>query len=433
MTRHSSQSTVTHASSLFNHTVCSTNKREREMVSPRNINSYLTKRFYNPKLPGSYTSVSKLYQVIKKEGKHKISLKQIQEWAKGQDILTLHKTVKEKQPAYRRIVTPGLNHLWDSDLLVLTGERFSGANSGNSYIVITVDVFSRFCRAEAVKNKGGKEMARAFTKIFERANTRPTFIRTDHGKEYSNAALQQLFKENGVTHYFSNTETKANYSEILIKNIKKRLFQFFQRSNSYSYTEELQSIVDSYNNTLHSSINMSPAEVNQSNQQQVWDYQYVTNSSTYKSSLKRALKASTSGSSGKPKFKYKPGDTVRVSHFRRKPFDRAYDEQFSGEVFTVRSRRFDEGIPIYYLNDFSKEEIKGHFYQGEITSVIYDPKALFKIEKVLKNRVRNGVKESLVKYQSWPDRYNEWLETKSLVSLPKGNSAKRRSKRGRRR
>lgn len=400
------------------------------MVLSGNIKSYLTKRFYNPKLPGSFTSVSKLYQVIKKEGKRKISLKQIQEWAKGQDILTLHKTVNEKQPAYRRIVTPGLNHFWDCDLLVLTGERFSKVNSGNSYILITVDNFSRFCRARALKNKGSLEMKKAFTDIFQNTSTLPKFIRTDKGVEFSNAAVQQLFRDNGVKHYFANTETKANYSEILIKNIKKRLFQFFQKTNSYSYQEDLQSIVTSYNNTIHSSINMAPAEVNEDNQQKVWDYQYVTNSSAYKTSLKRAIKSSTPKGRRRQVFKHEVGDTVRVSRFRRKPFDRAYDEQFSGEVFTVRQRRLEEGIPIYYLNDFGKDQVKGHFYQGEITGVIYDPKALFKIEKVLKNRVRNGVKESLVKYQSWPDRYNEWIESRNLVDLrPKGNSVKRRSKR----
>lgn len=399
------------------------------MALPRNIDSYLTRRFYDKRLPGSFTSVTKLHSVLKKEGRYRIPLERVKEWAKGQDIVTLHKTVRERQPAYRRIITPGPGHLWDCDLLVLNGRRFTESNSGKAYILITVDVFSRFCRAEAVKNKGAREMERAFTRIFDRTQSPPRYLRSDHGTEFSNEAVQRLLKEKGVHHYFANTETKANYSEILIKTIKKKLFQFFQRTNSYAYEKDLQNIIKSYNNTVHSSIGVAPSEVGPANQQAVWDYQYVTNSSSYRKVLKRALKAAAAGGRRRQGFKYAVGQTVRVASFKRKPFDRAYDEQFNGEVFTVRSRRLDEGIPLYYLTDYGGEEVAGHFYQGEITPVRYDPDALFKIEKVLKTRVRGGVEEKLVKYQSWPSRYNQWIATKALVDIKGGGKKKARKRR----
>lgn len=405
------------------------------MRKPKNIDAYLTKRFYDPHSPGSFTSVTKLYDVIKEEGRYSIPLERVKKWGEGQDIVTLHKTVRQRQPAYRRVISPGLNHMWDADLLVLTGKRFVESNSRNNHILVTIDVFSRICRAEPVKNKGGKEMERAFSAIFERSGIKPRFLRTDRGVEFSNGILREFFRRNGVRHYFANTESKANYSEIMIKTLKKKLFQYFQNTNSYSYEKDLQSIVDSYNNTVHSSIGIAPSRVNEANWQKVWDYQYVSNSSNYKDSLKRALKTLSRRRRRPTKgvehpYKFSVGQTVRVARYRQKPFDRAYDEQFTGEIFTVRSRRIYEGIPVYRLFDFGGEPIEGHFYSGELTPVKYDPDALFKIEKVLKTRRRNGVLEKLVKYQSWPKKYNEWVAARSIVDLPVGRTAglKRKNK-----
>ena len=169
-----------------------------------------------------------------------------------------------------------MDHLWDCDLLVLNGERFKRANDGFAYILVTIDVFSRYCRAEPVKSKGGKHVSQGFKKIFDSLETEseteadaetvveavagemrpqlaiPRFIRSDRGTEFTNAQVTSFMREKGVKLIYTNTETKANYAEVIIKGLKKRLFQFFQRSNSYAYTEVFQDIVSAYNRTVHS-------------------------------------------------------------------------------------------------------------------------------------------------------------------------------------
>ena len=389
------------------------------MVLPKDIDAYLTRRFYDPKSPGSFTSADKLYKVIKREGRYAIPLSRIQDWARGQDILSLHKTPKQKQKIYRRIISPGIGHLWDCDLLVLNGERFVKANKGFSYILVNTDVFSRKCYAEPVKNKGGQEIVKAFKRIFDGASVKPpAFLRSDKGSEFSNKEIQKFFKERGIRHYFANTNTKANFSERLVKTLKRRLFQLFQKNNSYSYLNKLQDIVRSYNNTVHSSIGIEPAKVTAENQREIWNYQYVQNSSTYAKILEKAIKASESRNK-RQRFKFVVGDTVRIAYYTSKPFHRAYDQQFSGEVFTVKKRKIAEGVAIYYLKDYNGDEVKGHFYNSELTRVRFDPDALFKVDKVLKTRTRNGVKESQVTFESWPPMYKEWIRTDSLVDLTK--------------
>jgi len=386
------------------------------MVLPRDIDAYLTRRFYNPAAPGSFTSAKKLHSVIKKEGKYNISLRRIEDWAQAQDIVTLHKQVRQKPRKYRRIVAPGSNHMWDCDLLVLIGERFKKANKGYGYILVTVDVFSRFCRAVAVKSKSSQHMVQAFKEIFEHTEKLPRFTRQDRGVEFTAKPVVNLLRERGIKMIYPNTETKANYAEVLIKNLKKRLFQFFQYSNSYSYLDILQDIVASYNSTIHSSLGTSPSQVTQANEQAIWDYQYI---SLNRADLDRLFKYAVASARKRTRvtYKFELGSKVRVAYHRKKYFTRAYDEQFTGEVFTVRGRKFSEGIDVYYLNDYDGERVDGPFYASELTPVKFDPEAFFKIEKVLKTRVRGGARESLVKYQSWPSKYNQWIPTSSIKTL----------------
>ena len=420
------------------------------MVLPKDIDAYLSRRFYNPRSPASFTSASKLHSVIKREGRYNISLSRINDWAKSQDIVTLHKEGRQKPVRYRRVIAPGINHLWDCDLLVLNGERFARANNGLAYILVTIDVFSRFCRAQPVKSKSGKHVCEGFRKIFDaptnaaaaaasdppgeresdgdeddESKKLPRFIWSDRGTEFTNTLVTALMGEQNIKMIFTNTETKANYAEAMIKGLKKRLFQFFQYSNSYSYADEFQNIVSSYNRTVHSSIGVSPSQVAKSNEQDIWDYQYVTqNTIELASAFRRAI--SSSRNKKRSVYKFAIGDKVRVSYHRKKIFSRSYDEQFTGEVFSVRARKFSDNVAVYYLNDYGGETVDGPFYSNELTAVRFDPDAFFRIEKVIRTRVRaDGESESLVKYQSWPSKYNQWLPTAGLKTLKKKKQKKK--------
>ena len=445
------------------------------MTLPRDVDAYLTRRFFDPTKPGSYTSVSKLYQVIKSEGKYNISMSRIKEWASRTDILSLHKQVRQTQPKYRRIIAPSINHLLDADLMVLTGERFKIANKGHGYVLVTIDVFSRFCRARAVKSKSGEDISHAFELIFDEMTAKrsdknakaeakttvkvkgnavpatkkdingmglsrdvgdvigrskespilPLYCRTDSGKEFTNAKVQKVFSERGITHLTSSTESKANYSESLIKNIKKRLFQYFQSNSTYAYLDVLQQIVRSYNNTVHTSIAVTPSSVTDENTQDIWDYQYITQNTRDLDKLFVAA-YNSSVSRNKKKYTFALGDRVRISYKRSKIFHRAFDQQFSSEIFSVRDRKISDGIALYYLRDYSGEQVKGAFYTNELTPVTFDPDNLFKIDKVIKTRTvsigRKKIKESLVRYEGWPAKYNQWIPSSSLKAIGKRKS-----------
>jgi hypothetical protein len=68
-------------------------------------------------------------------------------------------------------------------------------------------------------------------------------------------------------------------------------------------------------------------------------------------------------------FRFKIGQLVRISHQRR-AFTRAYNEQWSYEVFKIKRHFQMQGIPMYKLVDMLESEIKGNFYQAELQAWI---------------------------------------------------------------
>ena len=59
--------------------------------------------------------------------------------------------------------------------------------------------------------------------------------------------------------------------EIFNRTIKEKMFKYFSANNTRKYVDVLDLLVDQYNNTIHSSIKMSPKEASRKeNENKVW-------------------------------------------------------------------------------------------------------------------------------------------------------------------
>ena len=100
-----------------------------------------------------------------------------------------------------------------------------------------------------------------------------------------------------------------------------------------------------------------------------------------------------------PTFQLKKGDLVRIS-FTKQPFQRAYQEQFTTEVFKVVSRLFKQGISMFKLNDLKGDTIHGLFYTAELQKVKNDENNLRFIELILETR-KTVKKETVLSGVAW--------------------------------
>jgi hypothetical protein len=75
----------------------------------------------------------------------------------------------------------------------------------------------------------------------------------------------------------------------------------------------------------------------------------------------------------------------------------------------VESRKLRRGIPVYKIVDYEEYLVQGTFYEPKLQRVRKDVNSLFRVEKILKKRRRNGWREVFVKWLGWPKKFNSWI------------------------
>ena len=73
----------------------------------------------------------------------------------------LHKPIRGKFTK-RRDLAKGIDEIWAADLVEM--QRFSDWNKGIKYLLMVIDVFSKFGWIETLENKKGETVASAFEK-----------------------------------------------------------------------------------------------------------------------------------------------------------------------------------------------------------------------------------------------------------------------------
>ena len=125
------------------------------------------------------------------------------------DAYTKHKPYKRRFPR-RKTQTWGIDKQWQLDLIEML--PFKKYNKGYSYIMVAIDVFSRYAFAEAIKSKQGKDVTEAFKSMIK--ERRPLNVQTDKGKEFLNKHFKNLLKETGITFFTGeNSDIKCSLAE----------------------------------------------------------------------------------------------------------------------------------------------------------------------------------------------------------------------------
>ena len=327
------------------------------------------KIYYNPESPASFGGVYSIYRVVKDEGKHQISRNKIRLWLQKQDTYTLHKPVRYRFKR-NRVIVGALDEQWEADLVIM--DSLSKYNNGFKYILTVIDVLSKYAWVEPIKSKTGENLVKAFEKILKNGRKPETF-HTDKGTDFINRKFQTFLKKDNIRFFTTQNETKASIVERFNRTLKTKMWKYFTAKNTLKYVDILQKLVKSYNHSRHRSIGMRPVDVNEDNESIVCQKLYAEESD-------------------KPvRFKFNIGDQVRISKARRK-FKKRYLPSWTEEVFTI-TKRVLRRPPVYKIADFDDEELKGIFYEQELQRVNKTDSDFYRVEEVLRSRMRNKRKE----------------------------------------
>ena len=100
----------------------------------------------------------------------------------------LHKPIK-RNFTRRRVITTGIDKIWCSDLVEM--QQFSKWNKDYRYILMVLDLFSKYGWIVPLKDKKGETVTEAFKTIFKEGR-KPQYLWTDKGKEYYNKNMKEL-------------------------------------------------------------------------------------------------------------------------------------------------------------------------------------------------------------------------------------------------
>ena len=355
------------------------------------------------KKPHSFSGVQSLFENARGIDPT-ITRQDVKNFLEKQDSYTLHKLTR-KRFTRLKVLAPKPDVIASCDLADMS--NLSRFNNGYNYILIFIDVFSRFGQAVPIKRKDGKSVATALQTILESGYfNRLSRLNSDEGKEFYNQHVKSLLTGKGIVLYsVSSREIKASLAERLIRTIKGKLYRYMTHNNTKKYIDVLPDIMESYNNSAHRSLgnNQTPVQVHKMTDPSIIKQQF---NFMYKNSAPLSNKSSSD---------LTVGQYVRLADENRNhKFRRGYTVQNTIEIFKIRSVNSSQNPTVYYLEDLNNEPVTGVFYREELIPT-HLPE-YFQID-VLKSRTINRRKQFFVRWRGYPDSFNSWVDEDQMVPL----------------
>ena len=302
----------------------------------------------------------------------------------------LHKPVRKNFPK-RYVFVRHVDDTWGMDLVDM--KALANKNDNYKYILMVIDVFSKYGWALPIKFKSSTSVKDALEIIFKKAT--PKKIWADKGTEFYNHKVKQLLDKHNIQLYSTENEEKCSVIERWNRTIKTQLWKYFTANGTHRYIDILQALIEKYNSTKHRSIGFTPSDARKpSNYQQVFKNLY----------FKKVQQRKT------PKFKI--GDKVRLA-IQKNKFEKAYIINWTDRVYTIKEVK--KTIPVTYtVEDERGVQHRGTFYEQELQA---NKDERFRIQKIIKYKIENGKRYGLVKWIGYDSSYNSWEPVEELKRL----------------
>ena len=315
---------------------------------------------------------------------------------------TLHKLQNKKFPR-QKIIASKPKVIMAADLADVRHLRKE--NDNNGYLLVCIDVFSRYMQVVPCRNKDANTMLEAIKKVVE--NNDSVGLRrlnTDRGTEFWNRKVRNYLCSRGIKLYsVYSSEIKAALAERGIRTLKSRIYKFITSQNSSRYVDELQNMISAYNHSPHSGLKnkQTPIAIHNLKDPSAIKHQFHV--------MYKNPKQPTSSIS--PPLAV--GEIVRlVGSARSSVFHKGYTQQNTHELFRIKSVKHKNHPRTYLLEDLSGEPIQGIFYEPEL--VLSALPESYDI-KILRSRKNKGKKQYFVSWLGYPTSFNSWIDANDIV------------------
>ena len=257
-----------------------------------------------------------------------------------------------------RIIPLYKDETWSADLI--DKSSLSKYNNNYKFILTVIDIFTKYAWAIPLKNKSGLSITNGFKLVLGEnpqggsKSRKPAKLWVDRGSEFYNKTFKSLLKEYETGKAASGIELYSTYSDlkaVFIERFNRTLLHIINKpmfiNGDGNWVNILNDAVLTYNNNIHSTINMTPVDAsnNPDNVKYTFNFKNI-----------------------KPKFKV--GDYVRNAD-KRNIFSKGYTSNWNRELFKV-NEVLKTQPPTYKIEDINGEIIEGKYYEQELLKSEFD-------------------------------------------------------------
>lgn len=216
---------------------------------------YLSPRTGFKSVLNTYKTIKELYP------NSKITKKEIEEFIKHQATHQIHTHQKIDKNDFNQIKAQGYGYM-QMDLVDMS--NYKKYNEGYRYILILVDVKSRYSMMEKLKTKTAEEVYREFLKFeyyCQSVNNRIYAIYTDKGSEW------KLIEKNKDKYHYKvffkepDTHRGSGIVDNKIKWYRELQEKYFTTKNTLNWIESFQLINNNMNDTINTTTKEKPVEI----------------------------------------------------------------------------------------------------------------------------------------------------------------------------
>ena len=169
-----------------------------------------------------------------------------------------------------KIIYNHIDAIWSIVLADMIDYKTSN-NKGFRYIFIIIDNYSTSLWAIPLKNKNSQKITDEFSNILTTSKRRQLKLESDRGSKWYNSIFHNFLKAKNIHHYSRFTDKGPSIAERVIRTTRNLLKKPVFKKGNANWLSELPSVIKQYNNTIHSSIKITPIQASKkANEKEVY-------------------------------------------------------------------------------------------------------------------------------------------------------------------
>ena len=153
--------------------------------------------------------------------------------------------------------------------------KFKKQNRGYSIVMNIIEINSRMAYSIALKTKNMKEVTQGLKHLIHQIKKHTNIpiykIETDDGSEFLNKDFQTVLKKDNIIHLTFDRDNHTDLAKVERFNgtLRRKINLYQTANNTVVWYDVLDDIVENYNHTEHSSIELKPVDVGYNEEQAI--------------------------------------------------------------------------------------------------------------------------------------------------------------------